>query len=260
MASGVVLVVALLFLPETYQPVLERRRRPEYGPSEKDQATFLQLMQTNLQRPFRMLTTQLIVQLLATYMALLYGTMFLFLFIYPRMWRDQYGQSVRISSLNYISAAIGYIAGVNIAGHLTDRIYAKLKARNNGIGKPEYRVPTMVIGTALVPIGLLWWGWSGAAKLHWIMPNIGCLLFTAGCYICSACITIYTIDTYTQYATSAVSTNLVTRSITATFFPLFAPYMFDKLGFGLGATVLAGGFTIVGILVISVLWFYDLSK
>lgn len=255
-ASGAVLVVALLFLPETYKPVLDRRRRPAYGQVVEDQPAFLPLMRTNLQRPFRMLATQPIVQLLATYMALLYGTMFLFLFIYPRMWRDQYDQSVRISSLNYISAAIGYIVGVNIAGHLTDRIYANLKARNNDIGKPEYRIPAMIIGTALVPIGLLWWGWSGAAKLHWIMPNIGCLLFTAGCYVCSGCISIYTIDTYAQYAASAVSTNLVTRSIAAAFFPLFAPYMFDKLGFGLGATVLAAGFTAIGILVISVLWFY----
>ncbi|KAF2022377.1 MFS general substrate transporter [Aaosphaeria arxii CBS 175.79] len=260
-ASGVATIVAVLFLPETYEPVLRRRKfnlRRKASPlsTDKDQAHFLQVMQTNLQRPFRMLATQPIVQLLAIFMALLYGNMFLFLFIYPKLWIDSYGQSIRISSLNYISAAVGYVSGVGIAGHLNDRIYVILKARNNGKGKPEYRVPAMIIGTLLVPIGLLWWGWSGEAKLHWIMPNIGCALFTAGCYICSSCVSVYTIDTYAQYAASAVSTNLVTRSVAAAFFPLFAPYLFQNLGFGYGATVLAGGFTAIGLLVTITLWLY----
>ncbi|KAF2175460.1 synaptic vesicle transporter [Zopfia rhizophila CBS 207.26] len=265
-ASAVVIIVAFFFLHETYEPRLEqvgwRKTKSENKATEKTKEAankikpFMELMRTNLQRPFRMLGTQLIVQLLATYMALLYGTMFLFLFMYPRMWTQQYHQSIRIGSLNYISAAIGFIAGVNIAGQLNDRIYARLKARNNNVGRPEFRIPTMIIGTALVPTGLLWWGWSGEAKVHWIMPNLGCLIFTMGVYVCSGCVSVYTIDTYTQYAASAISTNLVLRSLTAAFFPLFAPYMFDRLGFGWGATVLAGGFTVVGTTAVFTLWFY----
>ncbi|KAF2179522.1 hypothetical protein K469DRAFT_730625 [Zopfia rhizophila CBS 207.26] len=123
---------------------------------------FLGLMRTNLRRPFPMLGIQLIVQFLATYMALLYSTMFLFLFMYPRMWSQQYGQSVRI------------------AGHLNDRIYDRLKARNNNVGRPK-------------------------------------IMF--------------------RCAASAISTNLVLQSLSAAFFPFFAPYMLNSLGFGLGATV-----------------------
>ncbi|RYP69018.1 hypothetical protein DL771_006344 [Monosporascus sp. 5C6A] len=270
-ASLVVIVIAILFLPETYRPKLvqvHRRKTEREAPSHETAgnedsqklprkiATFIDLMRENLQRPFRMLGTQVIVQLLAVYMALLYGTMFLFLFMYPRLWETQYQQSVGIGSLNYLSFAIGLIIGVNIAGLLNDRVYAILKARNQGVGRPEFRVPTMIIGTILVPVGLLWWGWSGQAKLHWIMPNLGSLIFAMGVYICSGCVSVYTIDTYTQYAASAVSTNLVMRSIAAAFFPLFAPYMFDTLGFGLGATVLAGSFLVFGTIVVSALWFY----
>ncbi|KAF2469390.1 MFS general substrate transporter [Lindgomyces ingoldianus] len=270
-ASAVVFVLAMVFLKETYEPrlaYLRRRRRQSLGgkPTErnakaglqelaKETTEFWQLMWTNLQRPLRMLATQLIIQLIAIYMALLYGTMFLFLYMYPLLWTKQYGQSVRIGSLNYISAAIGYVAGVQVAGHLNDSIYSKLKARSsNNIGRPEYRVPVMPIGTLLVPIGLLWWGWSGETRLHWIMPNIGCMLFTAGCYICSCCISVYTIDAYTRYSASAVSTNLVLRSNVAAFFPLFAPYMFQEVGFGWGATILAGSFAVIGFGAIFVLW------
>lgn len=161
-----------------------------------------------------------------------------------------------MGSLNYISFSLGLIGGVFLAGALNDRVYTRLKRRNNGVGRPEYRVPTMVIGTALIPIGLLWWGWSGEAKLHWIMPNIGSFLFAAGMYNCSACVAVYTIDTYTQFAASAISTNILLRSLASVFFPLFAPYMFDSLGFGRGSTILAGIFTLVGIATVSGLWFF----
>ncbi|OTB00873.1 hypothetical protein M426DRAFT_266872 [Hypoxylon sp. CI-4A] len=263
-ASAVVIVLAVFFLQETFEPRIQtvlRRKMEGENTTEKQPAkqrvmNFLQLMRTHLQRPLRMLGTQVIVQLLAGYMALLYGTMFLFLFMYPLMWTEYYGESIGIGSLNYLSLAIGLILGVNVAGHLNDYIYGKLKTRNHGVGRPEFRVPAMVLGTILVPVGLLWWGWSGQAKLHWIMPNIGGLIFAMGVYVCSGCVSVYTIDTYTQYAASAISTNLIMRSLTAAFFPLFAPYMFDALGFGLGATVLAGGFAAAGTFVVVLLWFF----
>jgi hypothetical protein len=67
---------------------------------------------------------------------------------------------------------------------------------------------------------------------------------------------VYVIDSYTTYAASAVSTNLVLRSVFSALFPLFAPYMFDAVGFGIGATILAGGFSVVGFGTIVVLWFW----
>jgi multidrug resistance protein len=225
---------------------------------EHPQRRFLVLMRTNLQRPLRMLLTQPIVQLLALYMALLYGIMFLFIFAYPRLWTSptSYNQSIRIGSLNYISIGIGLILGVNVAGQLGDRIYMRLTARNNGVAKPEFRLPIMVLGTALMPLGLLWWGWAGQRHTHWIVPNLGSVVLAMGVYICSASVNVYTIDVYNRYAASAVATNLVTRSMAGATFPLFAPYLFDDLGFGRGATVLAGAFFAVGMLTVAVLWWY----
>ncbi|TGJ78980.1 hypothetical protein E0Z10_g9783 [Xylaria hypoxylon] len=264
-ASVVVIAIAIIFLHETYEPRIEHLRRLADKSSSKSTVSsqspkvFLEIMRANLQRPFRMLGTQIIIQLLAAYMALLYGTMFLFLFMYPLLWTEQYGESVSIGSLNYISFALGLILGVNIAGHLNDYVYRRLKARNHGVGRPEFRVPPMIIGTALVPIGLIWWGWTGQAKLHWILPNIGSFILGTGVYVCSGCVSVYTIDAYSRYAASAVSTNLVARSLAAAFFPLFAPYLFNSLGFGLGATVLASAFAVLGTTVVCILWFFGES-
>ncbi|KAG8160919.1 hypothetical protein KVR01_009183 [Diaporthe batatas] len=264
-ASAVTIALAVVFLRETYLPKLQqldadKRSKTSGGggtvEAQDRKEKFLMDMRVNLQRPLRMLTTQVIIQLLAGYMSILYGTMFLFLFMYPTMWTRQYGQSVGIGSLNYISFAIGLIIGVTIAGRLSDRVYTRLKARSGGVGRPEYRIPTMALGTALVPVGLLWWGWSGEARVHWVVPNLGSLVFAAGIYMCSTSVSVYTIDAYTQYAASAVSTNLVARSLSSALFPLFAPYMFNALGFGLGATALACGFVVIGTGVVVILWFY----
>lgn len=262
-ASFVVICLATVFLHETYEPRIQELRRRQaqkknsLPANDNNAKQFLGLMRTNLQRPLRMLGTQVIIQLLAGYMALLYGTMFLFLYIYPTMWTEQYGETVGIGSLNYLSFALGLIAGVNVAGRLGDSIYLWLKSRSRkGQGLPEFRIPPMAVGTVCMPVGLLLWGWSGQSRVHWIVPNLGSFIFAAGVYVCSGSVSVYTIDAYTQYGASAISTNLIARSLTAALFPLFAPYMFDALGFGWGSTALAGGFAVVGTTIVFILWFY----
>jgi multidrug resistance protein len=265
-ASVATVFISLALLPETYEPKIEQslcRKLDKNNPSARrdlldpDGArALIRLIGENLQRPLRLLGTQVIILLLGTYMALLYGMLWLFLFVYPLLWTKHYEQESRIASLNYLSFGIGLVAGVNVAGHLNDYIYTYLKKRNNGIGRPEFRVPTMVLGTVCAPIGLFIWGWSGEGRAHWIVPNVGSFVFATGVYVCSACVSVYTIDTYTRYAASAVSTNLVLRSVTAAFFPVFAPYMFEALGFGYGATILAAAFLVIGTGVMCVLWFF----
>jgi hypothetical protein len=48
--------------------------------------TFFAILQTALQRPFILLGTQPIVQVLACYMAYLYGLMYLMLSTFPMLW------------------------------------------------------------------------------------------------------------------------------------------------------------------------------
>lgn len=261
--SGVTIIITAVCLPETYEPTIEERLRQKLSVgdpalTEKRGAIsrFFQDVLPSLQRPFRMLGTQIIVQLLSVYMALLYGLLWLFLFIYPKLWIEVYQQDTSTASLNYLSFGSGLLIGANLGGQINDRVYGFLKAKNGGVGRPEFRVPGMVIGTMLAPVGLLCWGWSGQANLHWIVPNIGSFIFALGVYICSSCVSVYTIDTYTRYAASAISTNLVLRSISGGLFPLFAPYLFDNLGFGLSATVLASSFLVLGTTVTAILWYY----
>lgn len=53
---------------------------------------------------------------------------------------------------------------------LADRYYMKLCEKNGGQARPEFRLPALIIGAFMVPVGLFWYGWSARSSIHWIMP------------------------------------------------------------------------------------------
>lgn len=248
-ADGLIQFCGLFLLQETYPPVLLQRKKMALIKStgneklhteyDRPDRTIGKTLRVSLSRPFIMLFTQVIVQVLALYMAFLYGMMYLMLSTFPRLWTVEYGQSVGKGGLNYISLGVGFFLGAQVCAPLQDRIYRRLKKRANGVGRPEFRVPLMVPGACLVPIGLFWYGWSAQAHTHWIVPNIGAAIFAAGTIIGFQCTQTYVVDAYTRYAASAVGAATVLRSCAGFGFPLFAPYMFEKLGYGWGCSLLA---------------------
>ena len=114
-------IFAVVFLQETYGPKVLSKKvqllRKQTGDStlhteyEAPDKTMSKLVRTSLNRPIRLLGTQVIVQVLSLYSALLYGIMYLVLFTFPRLWADRYHQSISTGSLNYISLAVGFILG-----------------------------------------------------------------------------------------------------------------------------------------------------
>jgi hypothetical protein len=157
----------------------------------------------------------------------------------PTLWTVRYHESVGISGLNYISLGIGFWFGAQITAPINDKIYRALKRRNNNVGKPEFRVPLMMVGASLTPIGLFIYGWTAQARVHWIAPNIGTLLLAAGNIISHTCSQTYILDSYTRYAASGTAAVVVLRSFAGFGFPLFASYMYEKLDYGWGNTLLA---------------------
>lgn len=139
--------------------------------------------------------------------------MYLVLSTFPSVWEGVYHESVGIGGLNYISLGVGFFLGTQICAPINDRIYRKLKKRNNNVGKPEFRVPLMVPGAMLVPVGLFIYGWTSYNHTHWIGPNIGAALFSAGTIMGFQCTQTYIVDAYSRFAASAVASAVVMRSL-----------------------------------------------
>lgn len=248
-ADFLIQLSGIFFLQETFAPVLLHRKKKalikETGNEslhtihDRPDRTLWKTIRISLTRPFILLGTQIIIQVLALYMAFIYGIMYLVLSTFPALWQNQYHESISIGGLNYISLGVGFFLGTQICAPLQDRIYKVLKARNNGVGKPEFRVPLMLPGALCVPIGLFLYGWSAQYHTHWIVPNIGAAIFSAGIIIGFQCIQTYIVDSYTTYAASAISATACLRSLAGFGFPLFAPYMYAKLDYGWGNSLLA---------------------
>lgn len=146
-ADALIQISGLFFLQETYAPVLLHRKKVAMIKETNNQALFTEYdhpertlgatLRISLVRPFKLLGTQVIVQVLAVYMAFLYGLMYLVLSTFPGLWENVYGESISIGGLNYISLGLGFFIGTQVCAPAQDRIYRILKARNNGVGKPE---------------------------------------------------------------------------------------------------------------------------
>ncbi|KAG2150965.1 MFS polyamine transporter [Suillus clintonianus] len=267
-------ILGLFVLRETYAPLLlarkaERIRKFESMDAEKvpykEIRTVFEvqgrsrrtIMTTALSRPFALFVREPIVQLLGVYMAYLYGTIYLFLTTIPSIFQGVYHQSVGIAGLNYIALGVGLVVASQLNARTLDKIYVHLKSKHGGVGKPEFRLPAMLVGTILLPIGCLTAGWTTEAHTHWIAPDIGIALVGAGIILNWQCLQTYVVDCFTLHAASgiiflshvfctvlrlscpALAAVTCLQSLAGFGFPLFAPAMYNALGVGKGDTIIA---------------------
>ncbi|SMY29736.1 unnamed protein product [Zymoseptoria tritici ST99CH_1A5] len=258
--------LGFFFLKETYAAEILTRKKKRlilltgntdlHTEFDNPARSFAAHIGTAFKRPFILLFTQPIVQVLALYIGYVYGTLYLVLASFPRVWADLYNQPLGRSGLNYISLGLGFFIGTQIAAKFADRIYKSLKAKHHDKGRSEFRVPLMFPGAIMVPVGLFIYGWSAEKRTHWIVPNIGTMIFAAGNQLVFQNCQTYLVDAYTRYAASAIAATAVFRSLGGFAFPLFAPYMYSALGYGWGNTTLAFIGIAVGFPAPFILWYY----
>ncbi|RDB16595.1 Efflux pump vrtL [Hypsizygus marmoreus] len=248
-------VSGFFFLQETFAPLLLEQKAKlmrksmdaEKGQAkdvrtvyeEKGERSWSQIFSKALTRPFLIFGRESIAQLLGIYMAFIYGVFYLFLTNIPGIFEGVYHEQTGIAGLNYISIGLGLTLASQINARYMDRIYKYYKAKNNGVGEPEFRLPSMVPATFILPAGLLIAGWSAEKKLHWILTDFGIFLVGGGMIPLFQAIQTYVVDAFTLHAASALAAVSCLRSLAGFGFPLFAPAMFKALGYGKGNTILA---------------------
>ncbi|OJD38640.1 mfs multidrug transporter [Diplodia corticola] len=261
-ADFIIQIMATAWLRETYAPAILAKKVDKLRKSTGDQSlrtkwqnpdhSLAKILRTNLVRPFIMLGTQPVIQIMALYRAYLYGVMYLVLSTFALVFEDQYDMSLTMSSLNYLSLGIGFVIGLQICAPLNDRIYIYLKRKHNvSTGVPEYRIPLILPSTILTPVGLALYGWAASTDpaVHFLVPNVGAAIFACGLIMAFQCAQAYVVDAYTTYAASATGAAAFLRTMAGFSFPLFAPRLYDGLGLGVGNGVLAGVSAVVGVAV-----------
>ncbi|KAK1689911.1 major facilitator superfamily domain-containing protein [Colletotrichum godetiae] len=256
-AMGAIYIATLLLLRETHSPTLlewkARRLRKKYGNPEissilaskkSPQATFLNA----IVRPTRLLVYSPIILTLSICAAVNYGFIYIIFTTMTSTFMSRYGLSHGVVGLTYLGFGIGNIVGNVTLGALSDKL-VKAMARK-GEMKPEYRLPPLIPGSLLVPIGLFLYGWTLQYNVHFMVPLAGTFLVGVGTILIFMSINSYLVDAFTEHAASAVAASTVLRSLGGGLLPLCGGKLYEAVGDGWGNSIL--GF--VGVAFIPAVW------
>lgn len=178
--AGAITVVAFFLLRETYPPTLlerktKRLRKQTGNPNLRSKLasglTPGALFKIAIVRPAKMLVFSPIVLTMSTFMAVVYGYLYLLFTTITEVFEREYRFSQGAVGLTYLGIGLGMFIGLIGFGGASDRIVKRMS--KNGVMKPEYRLPPMIPGAACVPIGLFIYGWTAEEHTFWIAPIIG---------------------------------------------------------------------------------------
>ncbi|KAI5927656.1 major facilitator superfamily domain-containing protein [Camillea tinctor] len=258
----VVTLLGVAVIKESYTPVLLRRKAivpQEASPLTARQWSFwhdiISRLGTNLLRPVQLLVQRPIMQLIALDMALGFGIYTFMLSTFAALWIDRYGQSKLSGSLHYIAISVGSTISAQVGSHVRKNI-GNCDDIDGVKGKPEYRVPYMIIGALIGPVGLFWYGWSAEYRVAWILVDIGAAIFTCGSFMLSQALLAYTLDEFGDHGASANAACRLLSNILGFAFPIFGPQLYEALGYGLGNSLLALLFIVIGLPIPFCLWIW----
>lgn len=178
--------------------------------------------------------------LLSTYMAIIYGTLYMMFAAFPIVYQQNRHWSEGIGGLPFLGVAVGMIGAV-IYTIWDNKRYRGVEAAGIAKGEtgaaPEARLPPAMVGSVCIPVGLFIFAWTNYPSIHWIVSIIFTAPFGFGMVLVFLSIMNYLIDSYTIYAASVLAANSVLRSMFGAVFPLFTTYMYDKLGIHWATTI-----------------------
>ncbi|VDC00642.1 unnamed protein product [Peniophora sp. CBMAI 1063] len=251
MFAGTCTVLTIIFLPETYAPVLHKwkaqRLRKEdseknkdlYAESERGDWSAKGLFDRTIKRPFVMLLVEPILLLITLYMSIVYGVLYALFEALPIIYMETRGLTVSQGGLTFIAVGIGTTIGAMLNIYLS-RMYPRLMRESRGFPLAEYRLYSAMVGAPAFAIGAFWLAWSGHyASVPWYVPALSTIFIGMSFSMIFISFLSYVVDTYLMYAASALSANTIIRSAVAAGFPLFTVQMIHGMGINWALSLVA---------------------
>src|SRR5687768_13035243 len=190
MFTGVILIACTLFVPETYAPVILRRRAAKMShitgmtyiskfDADQSDTTGDRGLKTALIRPLALLFREPIIFFTSLYIAVVYGILYMMVAAFPIVFQVGRGWSPGVGGLAFLGMTVGIFVAIAYAGYDNKR-YMRILAEGGGVCPPEARLPPAILGSFLLPIGLFWFAWTNGPDIHWAVPIIASGLFAVG--------------------------------------------------------------------------------
>ncbi|KAI3318550.1 MFS transporter [Xylariaceae sp. AK1471] len=233
---GVVWIVGIIFLPETYSPVILRNIASSL--EKKTGKTYISILDKanqgvtasavfnkTLKRPWVLLFREPIVLVASTYLAIIYATIYMFIPAFPIVFSQQRGWNAGLTGLAFLGVAVGMFLGLFYA------IWDETRYRKLGDkATPEDRLPPCIIGAVALPVGLFGFAWTNSPSIHWSVSIILSAPFGFGAVTVFLPCLNYLVDTYTIYTASVFAAAAMLRAFFGAAFPLFTSQMYANLG------------------------------
>ncbi|KAG1763907.1 major facilitator superfamily domain-containing protein [Suillus placidus] len=250
------LLMLVIFVPETYVPVIlkkkARRLREStgdpkfYAPLDRREGSLASAIIVSCRTPFQLLLFDRMALLLDSWNALILGILYLAFQAFPIIFENVHGFNMQNTGLAFTGIGLGMLLAIstqplwNRGVPFSLALYAREAAKHNGDPPPEMRLIMGQVGAILVPVGLFWLAFTTYPQVHWIAPIIASVPFGSGIYFVFTSTFTYLVTAYRPIAASAMASNSALRSAFAAAFPLFAGAMYNRLG-TVGATALLAG-------------------
>ncbi|KAK3339669.1 major facilitator superfamily domain-containing protein, partial [Lasiosphaeria hispida] len=240
-------LVALLFLSETYLPILldweashlrkttgDNRYTSEHAHAEP----FFRRMQKTVPPPAIWWGTEPVVAVLGADLVLLYSLLFLFLSGLDYIFKKAYNLSPGQTGSCFGAIAAGSTAFLVVAPGLYGWARSHTEHVRGRRLAPEFRLWPAIVTAPLLPVALLWLGWGNRPDVSLWYSLGACFVFGVVLIAVYVSSYEYIIDSYGDHAAVALASVMMVRYLVAGGVVMAARPMYEKLGVNWTMTLL----------------------
>ncbi|KDQ64285.1 hypothetical protein JAAARDRAFT_52255 [Jaapia argillacea MUCL 33604] len=244
------LVALLLFVPETFVPIILKRKakalrkrtgNPIFDAAGSEEGNIFEAIVHSCIKPFHILVCEPMVLLLDLWDSLVLGILYLTFQAFPIIFETGHGYNMQSTGFTFLAFGFGMFLALTTQP-FWNWLYRRQQAHYGGKPPPESRLEMGKVGGILIPISLLMMALTASPHITPILPIVASVPFGAGIAFLFTSTFTYLVAAYRPLAASVLASNAFLRLTFAAAFPLFAGQMFRALG-SEGAIGLLAGLT-----------------
>jgi DHA1 family multidrug resistance protein-like MFS transporter len=254
--SGVIYILALLLLPETFSPMIVQWRThhlrtvtgsDKYTCELEGKESLGKRLAHNLSRPVKFFTTEPIIISLGFYLVVIYVVIFTFLNGFEFIFTDTWGLSDGDTALAFLGICIGALISVALMPliNMTHRRVGK-----NGDDTPETLLLPAMVASPFFTISIFWLAWTNYKSISYWSAYASTVVFGYSLTAIFVSSYSYIINIYGTWSSSALGSVTMARYLVAAGMVVAARPMYQGIGVHWSLTFLG----CLGVLCLPVPW------
>ncbi|CAG7925059.1 unnamed protein product [Penicillium olsonii] len=249
--AGLILILIILLLPETYSPILLYWKAKELrrltgddryrSPLEFNKISFWKRLRISLYRPILLFLTEPIISIHSAYLSILFIVLYTFIAGYVSIFQEKNNFTPTQAALAFLGIEVGVLLSaltIPLSMWFLRRDIRLSRAKGQSRPDPEISLYMGMFGAPFIPVSLFWMGWTSRLSISFWCPLTASVFFGFGTLCVFVSAFQYVADTFGLNVASALSTLQMTRLIAAGIMAIVSEVMYKKLGIGWTLTLL----------------------